>query len=69
MKDVLHLANQAWDSITAQDWKRCIHHVENIMLDDFNRVARNEVTEYFTINLSEISDNDSDRNDCDTDGE
>ena len=53
MKDVLHLANQALDNITAQDWERCVHHDEKVMLDDFNReVARDEGTEDFIISVS-----------------
>ena len=59
------MANQDLDSITVQDWERCVHHVEKKMLDDFNReVARDEVTEDFIINLSENSDSDS--NYCNT---
>ena len=65
------MANQALDSITSQEWERCIHHVEKIMLDVFDReVARDRVTENFIINLSQNSDSDSDSdsdsNDWDT---
>ena len=56
------MTNQALDRITEQDWEKCAHHIEKIMLDDFNgEVVRDEVTEDFIINLSENSDRDSNK--------
>jgi hypothetical protein len=61
--DVEKLVNEVIDSVTAEDWKRCVKHCEKLQDDDFIKEGlRDEILEpiILTINPDESSDDNKD---------
>jgi len=65
--DVEKLVNEVIDSVTAENWKRCVKHCEKLQDYDFIKEGlRNEILEpiILTINPDEKSDDSEDGDKC-----
>lgn len=64
--DVEKLVNEVVDSVTVDDWKRCVKHCEQLQESDYiKQELRDEILEpiIITINPDETSDSEDDDED------